>query len=193
MPLVEPGEYESLPLEALRLVQGFALHDVWLIELEGTGSCTVQDVRRLIVPERRRDLSPIVRALFFLRSVLGRTFHLDSKPSDDLTRPMHERVPSRLANASVVPPGTREGPFETLYVLPNEAAYQVLNVTVHALVIVALVSSAAGHRFFWATYVKPVGRITTLYMRLIDPFRRIVVYPGLESWLKRAWREKCTD
>ena len=86
-----------------------------------------------------------------------------------------------------MPPGTPEGPFQTLYSLPGEAAYQALNATVHAILIVAVVKSVSGYRFFWATYVKPVGRITALYMRIIDPFRRLVVYPGLESWLKRAW------
>ena len=87
-------------------------------------------------------------------------------------------------------PGTPEGPFQTLYALPDEAAYQALNATVHAILIVAVVRSVSGSRFFWATYVKPVGRITALYMRVIDPFRRWVVYPGLESWLKRSWSER---
>ena len=189
MPRIDPVEYESLPLEAFRLVHGFTLHDVWLVELEGTASCTLQDLRRLVTPGRRRALSPIVRALFVLRSVLGRVLRLDSRPSDALARRLVEQVPARLANASAVPPGTREGPFETLYVLSDEAAYQVLNATVHAIVVVALVGSDSGHRLFWATYVKPVGRITSLYMSVIDPFRRAVVYPGLESWLKRAWLE----
>jgi hypothetical protein len=103
-----------------------------------------------------------------------------------------DAVPARLANASLVPPGTPEGPFQTLYVLPTEAAYQVLNATVHAILILAVVKSVKGHRFFWATYVKPVGRITSFYMRIIDPFRRVVVYPGLESWLKRTWMERCS-
>ncbi len=187
MPRVDPTEYESLSLEAFQLVQGFDLHDVWLVELEGSTSCTVQDLRSLITPERFRSLNPVVRALFFIRSALGRIFRLDSASSDGPARRVVERVPARLANASLVPPGTPEGPFQTLYTLPAEAAYQVLNATVHAILIVAVTQSVSGHRFFWATYLKPVGRITSLYMRVIDPFRRAIVYPGLESWLKRAW------
>lgn len=187
MPRVDPTEFESLSLEAFQLVQGFALHDVWLVELEGSASCTVQDLRSLITPERFRSLNPAVRTLFFVRSALGRIFRLDSASNDGPTRRVVEKVPAQLANASLVPPGTRDGPFTTLYALPTEAVYQVSNATVHAILIAALTQSVSGHRFFWATYVKPVGCITSLYMRVIDPFRRAIVYPGLESWLKRAW------
>jgi len=189
LPRVDPGEYESLPLEAFRVVEGFVLHDVWLVELEGTAKCTVQDVRNLVTPERLGALSPVVRALFRFRSLLGRAFRLDSATGNVPARHLVERVPARLAGASRVDPGTWEGPFQALYVLPGEAAYQVLNATVHAIVVVALTGSAEGPRLFWATYVRPVGRITSIYMRVIDPFRRWVVYPGLESWLKRAWSE----
>lgn len=193
MPRVDPAEYESLPLQAFQFVQGFPLHDVWLVELEDATSCTLQDLRTLMTPESFRSLNPVVRSLFFLRSVLGRIFRLDSTPGDESARGLIEKVPTHLADASLVPPGTPEGPFQTLYALPTEAAYQALNATVHAILSVALVRSVSGHRFFWATYVKPVGRITSFYMRVIDPFRRAVVYPGLESWLKRIWRERCRE
>ena len=37
-----------------------------------------------------------------------------------------------------------------------------------------------------AVYVRPKGRLGGLYMRLIDPFRRAVVYPGLLAAGRRA-------
>jgi len=158
---------------------------VWLVELEGSTSCTVPELRGLVTPQRIRSLNPMVRFLFFVRSALGRAFRLDSK-RDEPARRVAEIVPPDLAEASLVPSGTPAGPFFTLYVLPTEAAYQAVNATVHAILSVAVVEAASGHRFFWATYVKPVGRITALYLGLIDPFRRTVVYPGWEAWLKRA-------
>ncbi len=195
MPRVDPAEYQSLPLQVFQFVQGFPLHDVWLVELADAPDCTLQDLRGLLTPESFRSLNPAVRSLFFLRSVLGRVFRLDTTPHDESVEGLIERVPVPLADASLVPPGTPEGPFQTLYVLPTEAAYQALNATVHAILSVAVVRSGSGYRFFWATYVKPVGRITAIYMRVIDPFRRTVVYPGLESWLKKAWleRRRCTS
>ncbi len=190
MPRIAPTEYESLPLKVFGLAEGFPLHDVWLVELDDAPRCTLQDLRGLMIAENFRSLNPVVRGLFALRSILGRIFRLDEMPADESTRGLIESVPVDLAEASLVPPGTPEGPFQTLYALPNEAAYQALNATVHAILSVAVIRSGSGYRFFWATYIKPVGRITSFYMWLIDPFRRIVVYPGLESWLKRLWLKR---
>jgi hypothetical protein len=35
--------------------------------------------------------------------------------------------------------------------------------------------------------VKAVSRLTALYMSLIDPFRRFVVYPALGRHVQQAW------
>ena len=82
--------------------------------------------------------------------------------------------------------GTLDGPFTLLYATNDEAVYHIVNSTVDAMLLLALEPNQSGQRLLWATYLKPVGTITRLYMALIDPFRRFVVYPGLESWLKRT-------
>lgn len=157
MPRVEPTEFEGLKLDAFRFVEGFVLHDVWQVELEDTDRCTIQHLRGLATPEHRRSLSPVVRGLFAFRSALGKVLRLDP-----------------------------EGAWKTLHETPGEGAYQVINSTVNAILVVALVRSGAGYRFFWSTYLKPVGWITPVYMALIDPFRRAIVYPGLERGLLRT-------
>ena len=152
MPRVDPAEYEALPLEAHEVAREFApIHDVWCVELEGGGHRTVAELRSAL-SEHLATLPFRVRALFALRSVLGRIFRLDPAPR-----------------------GT-DGAFEQLYMLPDEAAYQVHNATVRAIVAIALTRSETGRRFYWATYVRPVGRITALYMGLIDPFRRLHLF-----------------
>lgn len=188
MPRVDPAEFESLPLKVFQLVPGFPLHDVWLVELDDSPECSLQDLRGLMQSASRRSLNPIVRGLFSFRSLLGRVLRLDTAPAD--RSGIVDSVPEELVATSLVAPGTPEGPFQTLYASPTEAAYQALNATVHAILIVTVVRRESGYRFFWATYVKPVGRITALYMRVIDPFRRLVVYPGLENWLKRSWSSR---
>jgi hypothetical protein len=118
---------------------------------------------------------------------------LDSTSDGAAESELRERLPPSLVERSLRPPGTPEGPFQTLFILPGEAAYHVRNATVYAILSIALVGSGSGSRFYWATYVKPVGRVTGFYMRLIDPFRRFVVYPGLESWLKKLWAARVAD
>ena len=188
MPRVDSAEFESLPLEVFQLVRGFPLHDVWLVELDDSRECTLQGLIRLTKSASRRSLNPMVRALFAFRSLLGRIFRLDRVPTERSN--IADSVPEHLVATSLVAPGTPEGPFQTLYASPTQAAYRALNATVDAILIVTIIRGASGYRFFWASYVKPVGRITALYMRAIDPFRRFVVYPGLEAWLKRSWSSR---
>ena len=61
------------------------------------------------------------------------------------------------------------------------------NATVHAFLVLALSSRPDGHMLYWAIYVKPVGALTGLYMALIDPFRRWIVYPALIAEMQDAW------
>ena len=41
-------------------------------------------------------------------------------------------------------------------------------------------------------YVKPRGRLGALYMRLIGPFRHLIVYPALMRQIERAWDARLT-
>ncbi len=57
----------------------------------------------------------------------------------------------------------------------------------HAFSVFALVEHSSGYRLYWGIYVRPVGRITSWYMRLIDPFRRIIIYPAVLRYIRAAW------
>src|SRR5439155_14613013 len=64
------------------------------------------------------------------------------------------------------------------------------NATVHALFAGALTETRVGYRLYWGVYVQPVSRLTPLYMALIDPFRRFIVYPAVLRRIRRAWEER---
>ncbi len=57
----------------------------------------------------------------------------------------------------------------------------------HAFSVFALTEHAVGYRLYWAIYVQPVGRMTRWYMRLIDPFRRLVIYPAVLRYIRASW------
>ena len=71
--------------------------------------------------------------------------------------------------------------------LPREAISEIRNATVHAFSVSALVERPGGYRFYWAIYVRPVGRITSWYMKAIDPFRRLIIYPAVLRQVRAAW------
>jgi Protein of unknown function (DUF2867) len=188
---VSPDEFRRVPLEAHAVLGGVPLYDVTCVDLPGGGQGrSLGDVRALMADGPSRLGGRAVRALFALRRTLGRIFGWDRAPQGD----SHEsddsyvsRIPAALTARSTVPTGSRDGMFRVLYELPNEAVVEGRNKTAHALLCSALVPMEAGYRLYWAVYVMPVSAFTAFYMALIEPFRRIIVYPSILGGLRRAW------
>ncbi len=177
-----------LPLEVHAILGDVALKDVTGVDLPGGGpGRTISDVRALIPPDGLLSANPATRALFALRLWLGRVFGWD--------RPEHERPQtsylSRMSQAlrarSMVPPGTMERGFRLLYLLEQESLAEIRNATVHAFLCAALCEHTGGYRLYWAVYVKPSSWLTPVYMALIEPFRRFIVYPAMLGRIRRAW------
>ncbi len=186
-----PDAYRSLPLEAHGLLDAVPLHDVWTLDLEGADDgVSVEDVRALMNQVLEAGASGPVRFLFGLRQTLGRLFGWDATETAPRSPRLLERVPEELVSASLVAPGTREGPFQVVYVRPREAVSEIENATVLAYSVVALEPIAGGQRVHWAVHVAPVGRITAFYMALIDPFRRFIVYPTILKRVHDAWQRR---
>lgn len=183
------SDYLALELEAHGILADVPLRDVSCVELKGGGpGRDMRDVRRIFV-ESRDSAGRAVSALFALRGALGRVFGWDREDREHPEESYLHRLPGDVAHRSLVAPGTREGPFRVLYVLPNEALAEVRNSTVHAFSCTSLEPKGDGYRLFWAIHVKPVSWLSRPYMALIEPFRRFVVYPALLRGIERAWRE----
>src|SRR6266849_10853494 len=123
-----------------------------------------------------------------LRRAIGRVVGWERVREHSEPPPIfRDRLTETDRKASLVPTGTADGPFRVLYVLPRESATEIWNATVHAVSSYALVEHENGYRLYWAIYVRSVGRITAPYMRLIDPFRRVIIYPALLRSIHAAW------
>ena len=131
--------------------------------------------------------SPTVKFLFGLRARFGRVFGWDREPPQASEESFLHRLSATDRGSSLVAPGTPEGPFRVLFISPREAVSEIQNSTVHAFSVFALLERSSGYRLYWGIYVQPVGRITSWYMRLIDPFRRLVVYPAALRFIRNAW------
>jgi Protein of unknown function (DUF2867) len=185
---VKAADFQKLNLRCHALLSDAPLHDVWAIPLNGGGpGRSIQDARAILFGDRRPPTNLAVRGLFALRFALGRAFGWDDERHDPLGVSYVHRLAEADRSQSQVPPGTREGPFRVLYVLGNEALSELRNATVHAFLALALTPSPRGYTLYLAVYVKPVSRFTTLYMALIDPFRRLVVYPALGRHTQQRW------
>jgi hypothetical protein len=74
-----------------------------------------------------------------------------------------------------------------VYRFENEQLLELINRTVHAAALSALVETADAYRFYFGVYVENVSRLTPIYMALIDPFRKFVVYPSLLRAVRASW------
>ena len=83
--------------------------------------------------------------------------------------------------------------FSVIYVYPNESLSEIRNATVHAFSCFALRRTLANYRLYWAIYVKPITPWTETYMRVIDPFRRKIVYPTVIHRVELEWRLRFGD
>jgi hypothetical protein len=183
---VSVEEFQELELRCHSLLADVELHDVWAIPLRGGGEGrTMHDVAAIRRLRGRSNLP--VRSLFALRRALGARLGWDrERPEAGSDSYLHRLTAADRARSEIAP-GTREGAFCTLYLFSHEALAEVRNATVHAFLATALLPGAGGYRLYWAIYVKPVSPLTRFYMALIDPFRRLIVYPALLRQTQAAW------
>jgi hypothetical protein len=185
---VDIAQFRKLPLEVHAILEDLSPRDVTAVDLPGGGTGrTLSDVRALIAPGDLVNASPLSRALFALRRGLGRVFGWDRPRHDPPETSYLPRVPPALQARSVVLPGTMERGFRLLYLVGLVSLAENRNARVHAFLCAALREGPGGYRLYWAVYVKPLSGLTPLYMALIEPFRRFVVYPAMLGRVRRAW------
>lgn len=185
---VDPAEFRKLDLRCHALLRDVPLHDVWAIPLHGGGpGRTIEEVRALMSGDRRAPPNVAVRALFGLRWWLGRVFRWDGEHYDPPGASYVHRLTEADRAQSQVPPGTIDGRFRVLYVLRDEALSEIRNATVHGFLAWALTRREQDYVLYMAVYVRAVSRFTALYLALIEPFRRFVVYPAIVRTVQQAW------
>jgi hypothetical protein len=187
MPQISAQEFRGLPLRVHDFLTGVPLHDVWAVDLPRTkGGITLNEFLRAGGNERR-SLSPAVRGLLYIRFSVGKILGLDREPEVSTREPFADRLTANDRSSTLVTPGTKDGFFRVVYRFENEQLLEVLNRTAHAAAVSALMETPTAYRYYFAVYVKKVGRLTPIYMTLIDPVRRLIVYPSLLRSVQARW------
>src|SRR6266849_2908034 len=187
MPQISTQEFERLPLRVHDFLAGVPLHDVWAIDLPRARSGITLDQLLRTANARLFTPSPVVRALLNIRLFVGRRLGWDREPAATAWESFATRLTTADLSKSLVPAGTREGLFRVVYRFENEQLLEVINRTAHAAALSALVETSDAYRFYFGVYVHSVSRFTAIYMALIDPFRKLVVYPSLLRTVRAKW------
>jgi hypothetical protein len=206
MPQISTEEFERLPLRVHAFLAGVPLHDVWVVDLPRTRSgITLDEFLRSANARsqvgcdccendssgkgRLLTRSPVVRALLKRRFFAGRPLGWDPAPASTACETFTTRLTTADRSKSLAPGGTREGLFRLVYHFENEQLLELINRTAHAAALSALVETANAYRFYFGVYVQNVGRFTPVYMALVDPFRKLIVYPSLLRSVRASWNQ----
>jgi len=187
MPRISTQEFERLPLRVHDLLAGIPLHDVWAFDLPRTRPGITLDEYLRAASGRQFTPSPVVRALVWIRLSVGRLLGWDREPAAIAWESFATRLTDADRAKSLSPAGTREGLFRVVYRFENEQLLEIINSTAHAAALSALVETPNAYRFYFAVYVQNVSRFTPVYMALIDPFRKLIVYPSLLRSVRATW------
>jgi hypothetical protein len=191
MPQISPAEFYALPLRVHAFLSDIPLHDVWAVDLPAhSNGVTLSEFLRRARENKSAEINgfpPVARALFRFRFFLGSIFRLEEEPKDAAAASFASRLTAEDRAGSLVVPGTLEGLFRVVYRFENEQLVEIQNRTVHAAALSALVERAGSYRFYFAVYVCQRAWITPLYMGLIDPFRRWIIYPALLKKIRKDW------
>ena len=199
MPRVSTEEFERLPLRVHTFLAGVPLHDAWFIDLPRSragvtldeflrtaGNCKLDPCgcsksSSLFTP------SPLVRMLLDIRLFVGRFLGWDREPLATAT--FATRLTHTDHSKSLIGPGMRDGFFRFIYRFENEQLVELINRTAHAAAVSSLVEAPTVYRFYLGVYVRSVSRFTPFYMALIDPFRKLIVYPSLLRGVRARWNQ----
>ena len=187
MPRISRPEFERLPLRVHDLLAGVPLHDVWAVDLPRTRPGITLDEFLRAAGALPLTPSPVVRALLGIRLGVGRLLGWDREPDASVRETFAIRLTADDLAKSLVPAGTPAGLFRIVYRFDNEQLLELINRTAHAGALTALVEAPYAYRFYFGIYVRSVGRLTPAYMALIDPFRKLIVYPSLLRSIRATW------
>ena len=189
MPKISTQEFEQQPLRVHDFLAGVPVHDVWAVDLPRMRAGITLDEFLRTATVHACTLPVIVRRLLKIRLLIGQRFGWDREPAASAWETFEGRLTAADRSKSLAPAGTREGLFRVVYRFKNEQLLEVVNRTAHAAALSALVEAPKSYRFYFAVYVRRVSRFTPIYMALIDPFRKLVIYPSLLRAVLGNWNK----
>jgi hypothetical protein len=187
-----------------KIANDFILWDVWEIPIIANNSTTenFQSFYRIVLEtfKKMQTKTTLVRILFTLRYWIGKISPLD-KNINTLPIPgcAETTIKCRLNGQDIekskvgkaIKVNNTDLEFCPVYLFNDESLHELSNDTVHALIHVGWIKK--NDNYYTATlaiYVIPRGSYGKVYLKLIEPFRRHIVYPAMMKAIKVQW-QKC--
>ena len=185
------NEFEKLPLAAHEFLAGVPLHSLRRLDLPGgRKGMSILDIKEVLgFDTEKLDIGFFSKILFALRGAIGWVFRWDFDEKLIESVSYLSRLTARQRAESMVDPGKTEGISRVLYCSENEFAAEIINHTVHCFWVMAIEEKADGYAFWMAIYVKKLNWFTPVYMTLVTPMLKGIIYPSMEKSILRNWKK----
>jgi hypothetical protein len=182
--------FRQMPLRAHSLLAGIPLRTLSRIDLPGgRPGMTIAEISAIVGfgDQVEVEVGPVTKALFWLRGMIGRIFHWDD--AQDLVESVSylPRLREQERVRSLITPGKPQGISRVLYCFENEYLAEIVNRTVHCFWLLALERTATGYALYLAVYVKKLNWFTPIYMALVSPVLKWIIYPSMEKGVRSRW------
>lgn len=184
--------FKQTPLRVHSFLADVPLRTLECIELPGGPvEMTLPEISEVIGfgGEVEMKVGPITQALFDLRGWIGRILHWDEAPDLVASVSFLPRLSEADRIRSFVSPGKPAGISRILYQFENEMLGEIINRTVHCFWVLASERTAQGYRVWLAVYVRKLNWFTPIYMALVSPMLKWIIYPAMLKGIRRHWEQ----
>jgi hypothetical protein len=184
--------FNRIPLKAHQFLTGVPLHSLDFIELKGgPRGMKMDEIYRLTGLNQAEDFKFgfITKTLFDLRGYLGQVLGWDNLTELVNKNSWITRLTAEERETSLIPSGKVESINTILYCYKNEIMFEIINRTVHCFWVLASEWKPDGYDLYVAVYVKKLNWRTPIYMILVSPILKWIIYPAIKKSIERNWKE----
>ncbi|MBI1765189.1 MAG: DUF2867 domain-containing protein [Acidobacteria bacterium] len=185
-------EFMQQPLRVHSFLAGVPLRTLYRLELPGgRPKMTLREIRAATESSQPGEFEagPVTKALFWLRGLIGQVLHWDDDQRLTAAVTYLERLSAEERARSLIPPGHVEGISRVLYCFENEFLAEIVNHTVHCFWLLATERTSNGYNLYLAVYVKKLNWFTPVYMALVTPLLKGIIYPSMLKHSRKRWAE----
>jgi hypothetical protein len=184
--------YRQKPLRVHSFLAGVPLRTLERVELPGgREGITIEEIGGVVGfgGEVEMEVGPVTQTLFRLRTSIGRVLRWDE--AKDLLESVSfiSRLNEEDRARSLIIPGKPVGISRILYQFENETLGEIINRTVHCFWLMATERTASGYALWFAVYVKKLNWFTPIYMALISPLVKWIIYPAMLRGVRQRWEK----
>lgn len=185
--------FAQIPIKAHKFLAEIPLHSLDFIELKGGRKGMLMDeIYRITGLNQAEDFKfgSITKTLFDIRGWIGKMLGWDDVPKLKEKNTWIFKLTKDETAKSLITSGKTESINTILYCYKNEILFEIINRTVHCFWVLASVEKNDGYDLYVGIYVKKLNWRTPIYMALVSPVLKWIIYPAVKKTIKRNWEER---